>query len=352
MTYTLIQAWRAVLCVGVVLAHIKIYLLHDGTPSLFAHVPDLFGGIPCAFFAVSGFFMATLVDRETRNFLALRLVRIYPMYILAILLAYVLRSCTSIPLNYDDLPAVLSLLPFAGRKSYKLGIEWTLVFEMFYYLVCAVFCRPGLSRRFPAFLMVWLAAVLLAAALHPALTHLPTLATIWISGWNFSFIAGALAYYLLKHYHDPQAQAWAAYVLLASVGTFSALQPTPVAVILMLGTLACLGLVALVLLEAKIRAPKLFTELGDYSYALYLIHPSLIILVLNRWQEFTGDPPGLIAGLVSLVLCLCAFWYLGQLDVSLHKRLKFTLQKALRPQPSPGTADSVIQPARNAGSVS
>lgn len=346
MTFTLIQAWRAALCVGVVLAHIKIYLLRSGDPSLFAYLPDILGGIPCAFFAVSGYFMATLVDRDTKNFLVLRLLRVYPMYILAILLAYALRALTATPLDYDDLPEVLSLLPFGGRKSYKLGIEWTLIYEIFFYFICTIFCRPSLSRKFPAFLMIWLSAVLLASALHPILNHLPNMAAIGLSGWNYGFIAGALAYYFLKSYHDPQTQAWAKYALLATVCTFSALHPKPVSVIIMLGMLACFALIALVMLESKIQAPTLLTNLGDYSYSLYLIHASIIILVFDRWKAFTGESPGFIAGMVSLVLCLSGFWYLGQLDVSIHKRLKFAVQKKLSPQKSSGTADPIVQPAQ------
>ncbi len=352
MTYTLIQAWRALLCIGVMLAHIKIYLLREGTAPLFNYLPDILGGIPCAFFSVSGYFMATLVDRNTKNFLLMRLVRVYPMYIIAIVLAYGIRALTTMPLDFDDLPAVISLLPFGGRKSYKLGIEWTLIYEIFFYFVCTVFCRPSLSRRFPAFLMVWLSAVLLASAINPVLYHLPNLATIWLSGWNYSFIAGALVYYFLKNYDDPQVQTWAKYVLLATVCTFSALQPTPVSVIIMLGLLACLALVAMVMLEPKIQAPKLLTHLGDYSYSLYLIHATIIILVLNRWPDITGTPPGLIAGLVSMVLCLCAFWFLGQFDVSIHKRLKGYLQNKLNPRKPPSPTAELVQTAQKADELS
>ena len=135
MTYTLIQALRGVLCLGVVLMHIKIYLTRLGDPSFFSYMPDIFGGIPCGFFAISGYFMAFLVDRNSSNFLIQRLLRVYPMYFIVVALAFVLRAFTSSPLNFDDIFKVLSLLPFGMGKSYKLGIEWTLVYEIWYYFM-------------------------------------------------------------------------------------------------------------------------------------------------------------------------------------------------------------------------
>jgi peptidoglycan/LPS O-acetylase OafA/YrhL len=323
MTYTLIQALRGILCVGVVFMHIKIYLTRTGDPSFFAYVPDILGGIPCGFFAVSGYFMAMLVDRNSPNFLAQRLVRVYPMYFVVVAMAYVMRAFTASPLNYDDLFQVMSLLPFGMGKSYKLGIEWTLVYEIWYYFICALFCRPKWHRHFPAFLLAWLFAVILSdiVAFAPP-KPLPNLSSIWLSIWNYSFILGALTYYYIQRRNEPATMAWAQQVLFGTLCVASAINGQAYSVLYMLGFGSCLLVDWLIRLESRIRSPKLLARLGDYSYALYLVHSNIIILVLDWWEKATGTKPGAVTGLMALVLCMGGFWFLGQFDVALHKRCK------------------------------
>ena len=178
MTYTLIQAMRGLLAVGVVFAHCLIFLGVYGDPIYPEYLPDIFGGIPCMFFAISGFFMAMLVDRASPNFLPQRLLRVYPTYFIILALAYLLRSLTSMPLNFSDFFAILPLFPFKEGLDYKLGIEWTLLYEMFYYLVCAVFCLKSLRTRFPAFLTGWFLATLAGGFFLSVPPVKPSLATI------------------------------------------------------------------------------------------------------------------------------------------------------------------------------
>ncbi|MFZ5428240.1 MAG: acyltransferase family protein [Thermodesulfobacteriota bacterium] len=330
MTYTLIQALRGLLCVGVVFMHIKIYLSRMGDPSIFEYIPYILGGIPCGFFAISGYFMAFLVDRNAPNFLMQRLVRVYPMYVIVVGMSFVLRAFTSTPLNFDDMFQVMSLLPFGMGKSYKLGIEWTLVYEIWYYFICAFFCRPKWNKRFPAFLLVWLFAQIITDTLFfKAPQPVPNVFQVWLSIWNYSFIMGALTFYYLQRRQDPVTLAWAGQVVFASAVAYSTLYMKAYDVLYLLGFLSCLLVDWLIKLEYRFRSPRILAQLGDYSYALYLVHSNIIILVLDRWIAVTGQPPGLIAGLMALVLCMGAFWYLGQLDVYVHKRCKGWVNRAM-----------------------
>jgi len=330
MKYTLIQALRGILCVGVVFMHIKIYLLRMGDPSFFVNIPNILGGIPCGFFAISGYFMALLVDNSSPNFLVQRLVRVYPMYFVVVALAFVMRSLTDSPLNSDDLFHVMSLLPFGMGKSYKLGIEWTLVYEVWYYFICAVFCRPRWNRYFPAFLLAWLFAVIVTNiwAFKPP-NPVPNFLNIWLSIWNYSFVLGALTYYYIQRRNEPATMAWARYVVLGSLCAASALEAHSYAVLYVLGFGSCLMVDWLIRLESRIRSPKILAQLGDYSYALYLVHSNIIILVFDLWLEATGQRPAAVAGLTALVLCMGAFWFLGQFDVALHKRCKAFVNRYL-----------------------
>jgi len=325
----------------------------EGDPTVFAFLPDMLGGVPCGFFAISGYFMAFLVDRDSPDFLVNRLVRVYPTYLICVALAFALRAVTAKPLTGDDLPVVLSLLPFGAGKDYKLGIEWTLVYEVTFYFACAFFCRPKWRKHFPAFLIGWLFVIVAAnlamfhltpplgqsggpvwtAVLHIAPFYppppLPNPLSLWLSSWSYSFIAGALVFYFLQRRFEPATMFWAGQILLASTLAICALNPLGLHIFYLLGLLAALLIILLISLEKRIRSPKFLAQLGDYSYALYLIHPTIIILVLDRWHALTGQKPRLVASLFTLTVCFAAFWFLGQMDLAVHKYCKVRVNRAM-----------------------
>jgi len=359
MKYTLIQALRGLLSVAVVFMHLRMALtgmfgIHsiEGDPTIFAFLPDMIGGVPCGFFAISGYFMAFLVDRDSPDFLANRLVRVYPTYFICVALAFALRAFTAKPLSPRDLPAVLSLLPVGAGNDYKLGIEWTLVYEVTFYFACAFFCRPKWRKRFPAFLIGWLfliAAANMAAAFAPAYGQpgghiwtaifrvipyyppppLPNPLSIWFSIWSYCFVVGALMFYFLQRRSDPATMFWTGQVLLVSALAICVSAASGLQLLYILGLLSAFLIMALISLEKRFRSPKFLAQLGDYSYALYLIHPTIIILVLDRWHAITGQKPRLVASLFTLVVCFAAFWFLGQMDILVHKYCKKRLSRAM-----------------------
>lgn len=115
------------------------------------------------FFVISGFILSLLVLRETRppgvatmwNFLRRRLVRIFPVYLVFALLplAYHVHHGLAEGLTY--VPA-LFLLP--GLKYPALptlaNFSWTLIFEMFFYLVFAALLLVEVRRA--VVIMGWL----------------------------------------------------------------------------------------------------------------------------------------------------------------------------------------------------
>ena len=98
------------------------------------------------------------------------------------------------------------LAPFGTSVTYPLGVEWTLIYEVFFYLVCAIFANNLLRNVFPYFLAIWLGTLLVAhlafdtesrwftggQLLLPAANHLP------LSMVNELFIAGGLSYYVYR----------------------------------------------------------------------------------------------------------------------------------------------------------
>jgi peptidoglycan/LPS O-acetylase OafA/YrhL len=329
MTLTLIQAMRGLASACVALMHVKIFLTKYGDPGFFNGLPEFLGAIPCMFFAISGYFMAMLIDRREHNFLLNRLVRIYPTYFVIIALAFLLRAFSLKPLGPGDLPLVLTLLPLGPSPDYKLGIEWTLIYELFFYLVCAYYCRQGYHHLFPRMCIAWYLALMGASFFLPTPEPIPNALNIWASPWNANFASGALVYYFLRSARKPTTWAW---VLALGLATYAAFEGTPflkAKSIVFFGAACTVILVGLVLLEKWVRAPRLLVRLGDYSYPLYLVHVTIILTTISVWMRLTEVKPGVATGLTALGLCLLATWPLGWLDVTMHKHFKAGLKKFL-----------------------
>lgn len=328
MTLTLIQAIRGLASACVVLMHIKIFLTKDGIPGFFSLVPNQLGAIPCMFFAVSGYFMAMLLDRRDHHFLANRFVRIYPTYFGMIAVAYLVRLACRIPFDLYNLPLVMSLLPFGPGLDYKLGIEWTLIYEILFYFICAYYCRPGMHDLFPRMLIAWY-LLLMAAVFVVNVPLMPNAINIWASPWNANFVSGALIYHFMRSLKKPSSWFWLVVLAVATVATYHFSTSERARIIVLCGAIATAILAGVVVLERWVRAPLILERLGDYSYVLYLFHVTVIVSTFSVYTRLTGNPPGPAMGTLALVLAVAASWPLGRADVALHKRLKGKLKRYL-----------------------
>jgi peptidoglycan/LPS O-acetylase OafA/YrhL len=322
MRYTHIQGLRGILCFLVAVIHVKIWLLRGGDPSWFALVPDALGAIPTAFFVISGFFMATLIDANSKHFIVMRLLRVYPMYFGAILVWIGLQLLMHRTIILDGLPRVLSLLPFGSGDGYKLGIEWTLVYEIWYYFVCALFANRIFSPYFKHFLFGWLLFVLAfnVSTAFPSPTF-PSMITVWPSLWNVSFIAGGLLYHFTKEKNWGISKI----VLVVSCAlclTCYEFHSMEHGFLILQAMEACLLVFLAIKLESWCASPKWLSTLGDYSYSLYLIHTTIILATFSVWSATYRVKPGPLAGVVSLIMVLGVATLLGRTDVFVYGYLR------------------------------
>jgi peptidoglycan/LPS O-acetylase OafA/YrhL len=296
--------------------------MKDGDPSWFAMVPDFLGAIPTVFFVISGFFMAALIDANSKHFMVMRLLRVYPMYFGAILVWVVLQVATHRTLRMDGLPRMLTLLPLGPGPGYKLGIEWTLVYEIWYYLVCALFANRMLSRYYKHFLLAWLVFVLaFNFSTVFASPTFPTMLNIWPSLWNISFIAGGLLFHAVREKNFGFNKAVFIFSCLACMLCYE-FHVMGHGYLIPQAMEACLLVCLAIFLERYGASPKILSMFGDYSYSLYLIHTSIILATFSVWGATYKTKPGLAAGAISLGVVLVFAVFLGRADVSIHARLR------------------------------
>lgn len=283
------------------------------------------------FFVLSGFLMESAVRRYSAGkFLLHRFMRLFPTFWILFLCLYVAQAVRVHELG--SIPwGALSLLPL-GEMVRPLGVEWTLVYEVFFYGVCAVLCfRRSL---YPWVLLVWLAIVVDAVFAHGQFGTLyqPTLWQIPFSIWNVGFICGGLAGVLNRSRRLPSPEL----LCLLGISLFLLGFNASVANRIFLGGPG-IALIVIALARwqsAEPKAPGLFILslflLGDYSYGMYLAHVMSIQIAL-QYVPVSSDPLHTYAAMLGVGLA--AGIAAGILDVSLYRRLKGWVDKRIRCAP-------------------
>ncbi len=123
-----------------------------------AIVPGWFGPVGVGlFFALSGHLMASAMMRaDAPHFILHRIARIYPAFFGTTVIFALLGQFTPIKLPLDI--RALSLLPWGG-SAYPLGVEWTLIFEISFYVFVfslILLCR---QKQAASILVGWLGII-------------------------------------------------------------------------------------------------------------------------------------------------------------------------------------------------
>lgn len=252
---------------------------------LLSHLSALNIGRPAVvvFFVLSGYWVSRRWlggGDGAIGFAVARLLRIWPLFALVAALTWVGQGWLGLPRVADPVGGLL-LLGSASRGDMLIGIAWSLDLELQFYL-----CLPLMwlaARRLPGWqvallgglawaLGVWLMArgawsfllylPAFAAGMWLARTRwCPSAGTAWTAAGGFGLIAAALAAW-------PEMRP----LLLKGPG----LSP----LVEQLGHLAWSGL--MLPLVARVLARKstpLDRQVGDASYALYLVHSPVITLL-------------------------------------------------------------------------
>lgn len=275
------------------------------------------------FFVISGFVMTTIMrggfqrSGSILKFLSRRFTRIYPLYwffSLVLLAAFLVRPDMmkrSLAGGEVDLLGSFLLLPQDGLPLLMVG--WTLVHEMYFYLVFALMLLLP-ERRMPLLLALWGGAVICANMLMPIsggasfrlIAHPLTL----------EFIAGCLVAILVRrggaHIGLPCLMlgilGWlAGYALHGYFGL--GLAPSAWFRVLVFGlpsTLVVYGLVVLEVRKERVM-PGWMASLGDASYSIYLSHVLVLGGVARVGTGFVlaGDPvlrPVILATLIAVAM--------------------------------------------------
>jgi exopolysaccharide production protein ExoZ len=314
-----LQHLRAFAAISVVLYHASYYLNgFRGDPRFLAVFGGYFGAYGVAvFFALSGYLMAELIRRDTpAKFLVSRLARIYPPMLLITALFVAIFALLGRARGVDAI--ALTLVP-VGPRGYFLGVEWTLIYEMTYYVILTLLALAGLARHGTVFALAWLALLIGAWVAGPGRIDVstPILSELPFGIVNLPFVLGFLIAAAARQGRLPRG-LWIVAALFALAATFA-----DVAYLRLLT-----GLSASFLVAATVHAPapsrsgafdRIGVRLGDASYVLYLSHVLIFEVCLILLPQ--GIPTPLLWA-IWVTAAIGLSLPLGSADLALHRWLK------------------------------
>jgi peptidoglycan/LPS O-acetylase OafA/YrhL len=304
------------------------------------------------FFMISGFVIFMTLERSARlrDFVLSRLLRLYPMYVLAIAITFTAMHIFG-PENravgwktvLRNLTLFQNWLGDGGRNVD--GVYWTIGVEVnFYVLISLAFLFGWLrGRNLGITIGVWLA---LSYYLESHWGEWVPGSMYWTRGfdtwWSQCFISGICCYLVYKN--NGRYTKWTAAGHLGSIALVLALRNVPMAILLA-------SLILIMNLASTRRVPVLsssiLAKLGVCTYALYLLHQNLGYTLMLHLQPHTGYWFALGCAYTMAIGLALAGTHLWEEPVraSLKKKLKATaFFRPLPTAPRPRSESAAVTP--------
>jgi len=284
----------------------------------FALIQDLGWLGVSLFFLISGYIVTRVAAVETmRAFAVRRLLRIYPPLVFAVLVGVAviaLRRGLHIPdtalqavpppaRTGDALWSVTLLNWLRWPHPVVLGVTWTLVIEMIFYLL--TFLGHPLLRR--GALATWANLAVIALILGTAKLHGTSYFLFAVSASYVPLLLCGQICWLAhsRRIRMPHALLLTALAWIEFVVGLERIQPAFLTAGNSYGVsfLAAAALFLLALLRAdRWRGRRLARTIAERSYSLYLLHAPVALLVLDRLAGRVGYTVALVAAVLALAV--------------------------------------------------
>lgn len=277
------------------------------------------------FFVLSGFIIAytTYQYRDNKSYLRKyifnRVIRIYIPYLpigISMLLLYYLFPSVS---NSDRSVSLLTSLFLIPHGNPALSVAWTLVFEMFFYIIYSL---NFFSRKlWYAILIFWISGIVGVAVLQVSPTN--AFLKIIFNLYNLEFILGVFVAYLVRNHIFTRLDKWRLVIPGAVFLIFLLMKYYDVSLFPfsqnLIFALAAAGFVwvGTVAFTKKINEKNIWMMLGNSSYSLYLLHNPLQSFLVRLVPSVNGQMMIMMEFLAVVFLC-CVISYVYYLIFEKH----------------------------------
>ncbi|MCX7085678.1 MAG: acyltransferase [Methylococcales bacterium] len=331
-----LQAIRAFASIAVMLFH-GTQIIHERLNYLFLNNFFIagFSGVDI-FFVLSGFIILYTSNSNSIDssiFLKKRFIRIYPIYWLVTLLlviAFFISPSTE-NAHKGDLYTILGSITLFPQKDYVIGVAWTLTYEVIFYLFFAFtyFRKP--RYLFYGF-TIWITSILITFFLKLDTNYhiFKTLLDPVIL--NFAF--GCIIAFVYKRFTNETHGIWYFWIgliffTLSWLFYYQLKLDSSDLLDSDISRVYLFGLPAAVLifgsLYLKNNVPKWLVYLGDASYSLYLVHGTVlsilikIIIKFNLSSQFINFYGALSLFVTTLILSCCFYSFIEKNLIKLIK---------------------------------
>ena len=268
------------------------------------------------FFCVSGYLIPSTLTKPgatIRDFTIHRIFRLYPAYWVSIASRLVvlvsLGMTANLPTTFNLLANITMFQKFIGQQD-LIGVFWTLQIELVFYIVTALLAwRKLLTKRWPIQLTMMLLTLVCAAGRY--VTHKPLPVAMFMA-MSLMWMADTLR-------ASERGEVTNKDVNRAVVSTIIMLIPASLlgygdeGIRYITSYLLAIGIFVIcwakrAAFEKSNIAMRALGWLGDWSYGIYLMHGTLLILVAEPLKKQTGSV--WLTTLGTLPILLLTSWLL------------------------------------------
>lgn len=310
-----LDALRGLAVIGVMLSHYTTRY-----ENLFGHVKNPYlldfpyGGLGVPlFFIISGFviYMTILNSQTIKDFAIKRITRLYPAYIVAVILTFTLVTLYQLQGREVSLKhALINLTMFQGFLVGVPNVDgayWSLTVEISFYMLIGFIVFLGFHRKIEYISIAWL----LAAALFKIIVinfdnvYLHAIESQSINNYCHLFIAGIMFY----HLRNANRYIYHIIISLCLIYQF-VFNDFVTSLFVSLFFVLFYALVFKKFLKIFNIKPLIF--LGTISYSLYLIHQNIGYIVINILEKngFTSEFYLIVPFAVSIILAYLITFYI------------------------------------------
>ena len=276
------------------------------------------------FFLITGFLMPLVSKQKTRKqFITRRLKRIYPPYLISLLVVLVLGYCYAqhqlkpYPWSYDHLFFSLLLIRDIGQYPFIDGIVWTLEIELKFYILCAI-ALPWLSNKPTRFigLIIGLSTLcLITSKLKPWVDWGYGLHLLTLSSKMLRFISFIGMGCILSYWH--QRRLLAAESITASIMLVVLYYCHGIGNNISTQEIISYSLATIVFLASYVKRQKftdhgMLAQTGKISYSLYLVHGVPGFFILYSLADYSAHLAIALALIYAIVAATIFYWLIEQ----------------------------------------